>query len=103
MGRCAFPMLIFILITGCATSYRVEVAQVGDSKLSCKELRNEFRKLDEAQAEVDSKKGVTGTNVAAVIFWIPGLVYTYYDAEQAAEAIRDRRSHLVRIHDKKCS
>ena len=102
MGRVVFSVLMLVLIAGCATSSRVEVAQVGDNKLSCKELRDEFHRLDKTQKKVDSKKGATGTNVIAAIFWIPGLIYTYYDAEQATKAIKDRRSHLVRIYDKKC-
>ena len=103
MGRVTLPVLILTLIAGCATSPRVEVTRLGDNKLNCKELRGELRKLDEVQADVDSNKGATGTNVAAALFWLPGLIYTYYDAEQATVAIRDRRSHIVRVYDKKCS
>lgn len=43
-------------------------------------------KLDKAQAEIDSKKGVTGTNVAAAIFWLPGLAYAIMTPEKLRNA-----------------
>jgi hypothetical protein len=49
-------------------------------------------KLDKTQAEVDSKKGVTGTNVAAALLWVQGLAYTYHDAGEATRLVSDRRS-----------
>jgi hypothetical protein len=89
------------LLLGCATSKKVEVVQVGDDNLTCSELTAELKKLDDAQAEVDSKKGVTGVNVASALFWIPGLAYTYYDAGQATEMIAERKSHLTRLYNQK--
>lgn len=58
-------------------------------------------KLDVSQADIDSKKGVNSTNVAAAIFWVPGLVYTYYDAGEAQRLIRDRKSALTTIYNNK--
>lgn len=89
------------LLISCATSKKVEVVQVGDGNLTCSELTAELKKLDDAQAEVDSKKGVTGVNVASALFWIPGLAYTYYDAGQATEMISERKSHLTRLYNQK--
>ncbi|MFK5971306.1 MAG: hypothetical protein QM487_14470 [Candidatus Marithrix sp.] len=101
------PVVSVIAITfvlgGCATSKKVHVAQTGDNKLSCSKLQTELERLDQAEQEVDSKKGVTGTNVASALFWLPGLVYTYYDAGQAIEAINDRRTSLIKLsNDKGC-
>jgi hypothetical protein len=60
-------------------------------------------KLDKAQADIDSKKGVTGTNVASALFWLPGLAYTYYDAGEAQRLINERKSGLTKMYnDKKC-
>ena len=71
--------------------------------MTCSELTAQLEKLGQAEEAVASKKGVTGTNVAAALFWLPGLAYTYYDAGQAMEAINDRRSHLTSIYnDKNC-
>ena len=95
--------IVFFYLTGCATTQKITVVQPGDQKLSCSQLQSELTKLDQAQHQVDSNKGATGTNVAAALFWLPGLAYTYYDAGQAAQAISDRRSHLTRLYnDKNC-
>lgn len=89
------------VLTGCATSQKIQAVQPGDDNLSCAAIKDEFRKLDQAQGEIDSKKGVTGTNVAAAVFWLPGLVYTYYDASEANRLISDRRNGLTTIYNKK--
>jgi len=92
-----------VLVAGCATSKKIQVVQIGDDKMSCDEITRELARLDQAQDDIDSKKGVTGTNVAAALFWLPGLAYTYYDAGEATEAIAERRSHLTGIYnDKNC-
>jgi len=71
--------------------------------MSCEQLQEDLKKLDEASASVQGKKGATGTNVAAALFWLPGLAYTYFDAGQALEAINARRSHLTQLYnDKDC-
>lgn len=92
------------LLTGCATSQKIQVVQPGDSTLSCGAIKTEITKLDASQAEIDSKKGITGTNVAAALFWLPGLAYTYYDAGEAQRLISDRKSAITMIYNnKKCS
>ena len=99
-----YPLLITTLVvSGCATSKKVQPVQLGDQNLSCAALLSEKKKLDRAQAKVDAKKGITGVNVASFLFWLPGLAYTYYDASQATTAILDRKSHITQIYDKKCS
>lgn len=89
------------LLFGCATSQKIQVVQPGDQNLSCNAIKEELAKLDKAQAEIDSKKGVTGTNVAAALFWLPGLAYTYYDAGEATRLVNDRRSALTTIYNSK--
>ena len=96
-------ILFLFFFIGCATSQKIDTVKIGDNKLSCSELMEELNKLEDAQAEVDSKKGFTGTNVASALFWIPGLAYTYYDAGQATELIAERKAHLTRLYnDKGC-
>lgn len=89
-----------LLATGCATSPKVQVVQPGDQNMDCDEIARELARLDDAQEEIDSKKGMTGTNVAAFLFWLPGLAYTYYDAGQATQAVNERRSHLTDLHNR---
>lgn len=92
-----------VFLNGCATSEKVQVSQIGDTALSCHQITDQFAELDKAQADVDSKKGVNGTNVAGALFFLPGLAYTFYDAGQATDKINERRSHLSDIFmQKKC-
>lgn len=88
-------------LSACATSEKVQAQQIGDRDMTCEEILAETQKLDAAQAEIDSKRGATGTNVAAAIFWLPGLAYTYYDAGQADQLILERKAWLAQLHDEK--
>ncbi len=92
-------VLIMPLITGCASSKKIQPVQFGDNKLSKKQLLDEIQKLDVAQEEINSKKGMTGTNVASALFWMPGLLYTYHDASEATRLIAERRSHLTGLYN----
>ena len=65
------------LLGGCATSQKIQVVQPGDPDLPCGAIKNEIAKLDAAQADIDSKKGLTGTNVASALFWLPGLLISH--------------------------
>lgn len=94
-------LALCVQLFGCATSEKIQVVQPGDPDLSCKGIRDLMTKLDVSQADIDSKKGVNSTNVAAAIFWVPGLVYTYYDAGEAQRLIRDRKSALTTIYNNK--
>ena len=103
LPRIVLAGLLTVALAGCATSKKTQIVQAGDNKMSCDEIDRELVRLDQAEEEVESKKGVTGTNVASALFWLPGLAYTYYDAGQANEAINDRRSHLTGLYnDKGC-
>jgi len=90
-----------ILLAGCSTSKKMKTVEIGDNKMTCGEMRGELRRIDDAEANVDDKKGVTGTNVASFLFWLPGLAYTYYDAGKAEDAIEKRRSHIKAMYNKR--
>jgi hypothetical protein len=97
----AVASISIVMLAGCATSTKIQVVQPGDNKLSCSDLTVELAKLNTAQADIDSKKGATGTNVAAALFWLPGLAYTYYDAGEAQKLISERRSVLTGFSNNK--
>lgn len=88
-------------LSACATSEKVQAKQIGDSEMGCEEILAETQKLDAAKAEIDSKRGATGTNVAAAVFWLPGLAYTYYDAGQADQLILERKAWMAQLYDQK--
>ena len=104
MNKTMLILPIITLITiGCATSKKVDIIQRGDNNLSCTQLDNEFKRLKQSEEQIDSKKGATGTNVAAALLWLPGLAYTYYDAGEATRLIAERKAHLTKIYnDKNC-
>lgn len=89
------------LLAGCATSPKIQPVCVGDNQLTKEQLVAEIQKLDYEQQKIDNKKGVTGTNVASALFWLPGLCYTYYDAGEATRLIQQRRSHLTTLYNQK--
>src|SRR4051794_37389572 len=95
MALCVMALLLAAsALLGCATSEKVTAKQIGDQELSCEQLAAETRRLDETERRVDANRGVTGTNVASALVWLPGLAYTYYDAGQADRLIDERRSWL---------
>ena len=103
MRQLPLLMVILLLVMGCATTQKIQVVQPGDNKMTCEQLTADLERLGEAADSVQGKKGATGTNVAAALFWLPGLAYTYFDAGQAMEAISARRSHLTGLYnDKDC-
>ena len=100
-SKVAMALAVVLFVAGCATSPKVPVVQVGDNALSSQQLREEIARLDEADRNIDSKKGVTGTNVAAALFFWPGLIYTHMDASEATRLVEQRRNHLTNLYNKK--
>ena len=49
---------------------------------------------DDAKAE---KSMGTGTNVAALLFWLPGLYQTNVNVKEAVDAANRRAEHLSRL------
>lgn len=95
----AVTMLAFVC--GCATSPKMQTVQVGDNMLTKDQITCELSKLDETQQKIEANKGMTGTNVAAFLFWWPGLAYTYIDANDASRLVETRRAHLTSLYNQK--
>lgn len=95
----------FLLILGlifsisCAVSPKTSVVKIGDTQLSQQQILSELERLNETERQINNNKGVTGTNVAAFLFWMPGLAYTYYDASEALKLVEQRRSHLSALYN----
>lgn len=96
-------LMALTLLTGCAISPKTQVVQPGDHEMTRTQIQAEFKKLDQAQRDVDSNKGVNGTNIAAALFFWPGLIATQMDASDAQNLINQRRAHLQSIWNKKFS
>lgn len=90
-----------IFFTGCATPHVVQSTKPGDSILTCSQLDSEFEDIERFKADAQKEKGATGTNVAAAIFFWPGMLATYSNANDAIAATDARRTHLSKIYEKK--
>lgn len=89
------------LVSGCATSPKVQVVQAGDHALSKDQLLAEINRLNDADEKINEKKGITGTNAAAALFFWPGLIYTQMDANDARKLVDQRRNHLTGLYNQK--
>lgn len=49
------------------------------------------------EKDARSERGVTGTNAAAALFFLPGLLATYMNTEDAIKAARDRQDLVARL------
>ena len=95
-------LLIFFIITSCATPKVVNVIQPNDNELSCKELNSEIalanKYADEAQA---AKKADKPHNIGAILFFLPGLGFSMANIDEASKAAKDRAIHLNKLKEKK--
>jgi len=90
-----------VILSACSTSPKTQVVQMGDNQFTEQQILAELAKLDQAENEVKKKKGLNVTNTAAFLFWLPGLAYTYYDADESLKLIQERRSHLTTLYNQR--
>jgi len=94
-------LTLALCLGSCASSRKVEVVQSRDASLNCAELKQEFKRLDQVQADIVQNRG--SGNLAALIFWLPGVAFSEGDADRAMALVRERRDHLTRLYrDKGC-
>jgi hypothetical protein len=85
-----------IVLCSCASPTVVQTIKPGDSGLSCPQLQNEYSDAREFKQKATSEKGVTGGNVARLLFW-PTIVGTYMNANEAIAAADNRMVHLTNL------
>jgi hypothetical protein len=88
------------VLFGCASPTVVQSVKPGDAGLSCSQLQNEFADADKFKKEAEGEKGVTGGNVARLLFW-PSIVGTYMNANEAIAAADNRKVHLANLMSQK--
>ena len=97
-------VILPLLIAGCASPTVVRERQAGDENLSCDELVLAMSEASRFEENARKDRGVTGTNVAAAIFFWPGLLGTYANTEEAISAAKDRQEYLEELYIRKgCS
>ena len=100
------PVLaILIFLTSCATPHVVSVIGPNDGSLTCSQLDNEMAIASNYKRDAKKEKSYgTSTNVGAILFWLPGVVATQMNANDAIRAADDRINHLSRLKaGKNCS
>lgn len=91
-----------LLLSACASPTVVQSTKPGDMGLSCAQLQNEYSDAERFKKEAEGEKGVTGGNVARILFW-PSIIGTYMNANEAIAAAENRKVHLANVMmNKKC-
>lgn len=91
-------------IAGCASPTVVETKKITDENLTCTQIESEIAEAERFKTEAKAERKVTGTNVAAAIFFWPALLGTYSNTQEAIEAADSRKAHLADLYAaRKCS
>ena len=95
----SFVTLLFIY--SCAKPHVVETRQYGDADKSCSQLDDEIYRTEQVIKDAKEERGLTGTNIASTLFWLPGLAATYMNVNKAVEAGEERLDVLYNLKAKK--
>jgi len=93
-----------LVLVACATPTVVQSVKTSDNELDCNGLKGEIAEAEQFEAAARKERGITSTNVAAAILFFPALGATYLNTEDAINAAKERKTHLMAIAKKKsCS
>jgi hypothetical protein len=85
------------------TASHSDGASEGDTALSCSGLISEIKEAKKFKEDARDEKDMTGTNVAAGLFFWPALLVSYNNIGEAVDAAEDRIDNLMDIgKDKDC-
>ena len=91
-----------LFLNACATPHVVSVIGPSDNSMSCSQLDSEIAIASNYKRDAKSEKSYgTATNVGAILFWLPGVVATQMNANDAIRAADERINHLTRLKAKK--
>jgi hypothetical protein len=96
MTKFYLPLILVGLLSACASPTVVQTVKPGDMGLNCAQLQNEYSDAERFKKEADAEKGVTGGNVARLLFW-PAIVGTHMNANEAIAAAENRKVHLANM------
>jgi hypothetical protein len=91
-------------LVGCASPEVIQERQARDETLKCPQLLAAVDEAKDFERKARGERKATGTNVAAAIFFWPGLIATYSNTEDAITAAKERQNHLMKLYsEKKCA
>lgn len=93
-------LAIVLGLVSCASPTVIQSVKPGDQGLSCAQLQNEFAEAEKFKKDAEGEKGVTGGNVARLLFW-PSIIGTYLNANEAIAAADNRKVHLANVMTQK--
>lgn len=96
MKKFYLPLILVGFLSACASPTVVQTVKPGDMGLNCAQLQNEYSDAERFKKEADAEKGVTGGNVARLLFW-PAIVGTHMNANEAIAAAENRKVHLANM------
>jgi hypothetical protein len=96
MKKFTLALALVVVLAGCASPTVVQTIKPGDMGLTCPQLQNEYSDAERFKKEADAEKGVTGGNVARLLFW-PAIVGTHMNANEAISAAENRKVHLTNM------
>jgi hypothetical protein len=99
-GKFGLAVGFLVLLSACASPTVVQSVKAGDTGLTCAQLQNEFQDAEKARTDAGKEKGVTGGNVARLLFW-PSIIGTYMNANEAIAAADNRKVNLANIMSQK--
>lgn len=91
---------VALALWGCASPTVVQSVKPGDAGLTCPQLQNEYVDAEKFKKDAEGEKGVTGGNVARILFW-PSIIGTYMNANEAIAAADNRKVNLANVMNQK--
>jgi hypothetical protein len=92
---------VLIASAGCASPTVVQSKQSGDSAMTCDQMKAAYAEALDFESKARKERGVTGTNVAAAVFFWPAMIGTYKNTEEAIEAAKERQKHMEKLGESK--
>ena len=100
----AIVLATVITLSGCATPTVVQTKQSNDSSMNCAQMKSAYAEALDFETKARKERGMTGTNIAAAVFFWPAMIGTYKNTEEAIDAAKDRQKYLEKLAaDKRCA
>lgn len=88
-------------LAGCVSTNTVSSIQTGDKDLGCNEIATRIGEVQGARSYASSKKGASGENVAAVLFFWPALLVNSSNTTKMIDSMNAREARLAELYDEK--
>ena len=98
MKKILSVLVLTLFLVSCATPTVVNVVGPNDGSMTCNQLDTQIALANKYADDARKEKSMgTGTNVAALLFWLPGLYQTNVNVKEAVDAANRRAEHLSRL------